>query len=232
MRAINLANAEKRDAKVGFEPKAKKGVISMKLPDGREKQNIQFFKTGQNMRKLLSQYNNTDAIREALISGDPEIDIENSGRFVNGTHRIYLTGDNEIAYSVLQMHVFYGNDGKEIERRELSKSASNIAVDIPLKWSGREFPKNEAARKFIFNKKYQLRHTSGITFDFLYNMAKHLHEQNTLMFIGGGRKGNEPLILNSGGEPYRGFLEGRVKGNSYCLILHLSSMEIKSIAGK
>ena len=230
MRAINLANAEKRDAKVGFEPKAKKSVISMKLPDGREKQNVQFFKTGQNMRNLLSQYNNTDAVREALISGDPEIDIENSGRFVNGTRRIYLTGNNEIAYSVLQMQVIYGNDGKEIERRDLSKSLSNIAVDIPLKWSGREFPKNEAVHKFVFNKKYQLRHTSGITFDFLYNMAKYLQEQNTMMFIGGGRKGNEPLILNSGGEPYRGFLEGRIKGNSYCLILHLSSMEMKSIA--
>ncbi len=30
------------------------------------------------------------------------------------------------------------------------------------------------------------------------------------MILGGG-KGNEPLIFNDGGKPYRGFLEGKVK---------------------
>jgi len=63
-------------------------------------------------------------------------------------------------------------------------------------------------------------------------MAKYLFEQNTMMYIGGGKKGTDPLILNAGGEPYRGFLEGRINGNSYCLILHLSSMEIKSVRGE
>ena len=47
------------------------------------------------------------------------------------------------------------------------------------------------------------------------------------MFVGAGEKGNEPLILNRGGIPYRGFLEGRVKGKSYCLILHLTNLELK-----
>jgi len=232
MRAINLANDQKRDAKVGFEPKPKKSAVRMVLPDGREKQNVQFLKTSDNMRTLLRQFSSTGAIREALISGDPEIDIEKSGRLINSTRRIYLTGDEKIAYSVSREQVFYGSDGKETERKELSKSPSNIAIDVPVKWSGKEFPKDEAIRKFVFSKKYQLRHTSGITFDFLYNMAKYLFEQNTMMYVGGGKKGNDPLILNAGGEPYRGFLEGRISGNSYCLILHLSSMEIKSIGGE
>jgi hypothetical protein len=183
------------------------------------------------MRSLLQEYGSLEKIREAIIKGDPEIDIESTSRFIKGTRRVYLTGKNEIAYSISQVQVQYSADGKETERRELSKSPSNIAVDIPIKWTGKEFPKDEAIRKFVFTKKYQLRHTSGLTFDFLFNMAKYLHDQNTMMFVGGGQKGTDPIILNAGGEPYRGFLEGRISGNSYCLILHLSSMEIKSITG-
>jgi len=231
MRAINLANEQKRDAKIGFEPKPKKSSIKMVLPDGREKKNVQFLKTRQNMNTLLSQYGDPNAIRDALVSGDPEVDIENCGRFIEGTRRIYLTGKNEIAYSVSMVQVLYDAGGKETERCDMSKSPSNIAIDVPIKWSGREFPKSEAIRKYVFSKKYQLRHTSGITFDFLFNMAKYLHEKRVLMFVGGGKKGTDPLVLCAGGEPYRGFLEGRINGNSYCLILHLSSMEIKTISG-
>jgi hypothetical protein len=33
--------------------------------------------------------------------------------------------------------------------------------------------------------------------------------------------------MNRGGRPYNAFLEGRVKGEAYCLILHLSNMELK-----
>jgi len=28
--------------------------------------------------------------------------------------------------------------------------------------------------------------------------------------------------------PYRGFLEGRTKGTEYCLLLHLSNIELKA----
>jgi hypothetical protein len=60
-------------------------------------------------------------------------------------------------------------------------------------------------------------------------MAKTLHETGSMMFVGGGKKGNEPLIMTRGGEPYRGFLEGRIQGDKYCLILHLTNMEMKVV---
>ena len=61
-------------------------------------------------------------------------------------------------------------------------------------------------------------------------MAKELHEKNSLMFLGGGKKGNDPLIITTGGLPYRGFLEGRIKDDIYCLILHLTNLELKEFA--
>jgi len=49
------------------------------------------------------------------------------------------------------------------------------------------------------------------------------------MMLGGGKSGKEPLVMNDGGKPYRAFLEGRVKGEKYCLILHLTDQELKPL---
>ncbi|GHU53281.1 hypothetical protein FACS189496_4520 [Bacilli bacterium] len=229
MRGINIANENKRDAKVGFEVRAKKSAITMKLSDGRERRNIKFIKTTGSITSLVKKYGDMRAAGNAIISDDPELDIEAAGKIITKTRKLYVSDENTAAYRVNLVQILYNPDGTEKERRDASKAVSNIAADIPVKWSGREFPKAEALRKFVFTKKYQLRHTSGITFDFLYDMAKQLHEHNALMFVGGGRKGNEPIILSTGGEPYRGFLEGRIDGDRYCLILHLTGMELRSL---
>jgi hypothetical protein len=67
-----------------------------------------------------------------------------------------------------------------------------------------------------------------LTFDFLYNISKDLHDKQSFMMIGGG-KGNEPITINDGGKPYRAFLEGKILKDSYCLIMHLSNQEYKAI---
>jgi hypothetical protein len=60
-------------------------------------------------------------------------------------------------------------------------------------------------------------------------MAKQLSTGNTMMFVGGGKKGSDPIVLSLGGTLYRGFLEGRVEGEKYCLILHLTNMEFRRL---
>jgi hypothetical protein len=52
------------------------------------------------------------------------------------------------------------------------------------------------------------------------------------MLLGAGPKGAQPLVLTRGGQQYRGFLEGRTQGSKYCLILHLSNMELKAAVPK
>lgn len=47
------------------------------------------------------------------------------------------------------------------------------------------------------------------------------------MLLAAGEGGKAPLVLQSNGSPYRGFLEGRVEGESFLLLLHLSAMELK-----
>ena len=62
-------------------------------------------------------------------------------------------------------------------------------------------------------------------------MAKTLEDSGKLMQIGAGPKGQQPLIFQTNGTPFRGFLEGRTEGETYKLVLHLSNLEIKSVGG-
>jgi hypothetical protein len=91
----------------------------------------------------------------------------------------------------------------------------------------RDLGADEAVHRFVFTNKKQLVHISGLTYDFLYAMAKDLDKRKALLLVRGGEKGESPVIMNRGGKPYNAFLEGRVDGDSYCLVLHLSNMELK-----
>lgn len=230
MREININNAKKRDAKVGFEARPQTKGVKMVLPDGRDRRNIKMIKSTAELDKLTQQYGGLRELGEAMIAGDPEVDTELVGKLLNRTHKLYLGADGKIAYRVNMVQVVRAPDGTEKERRDLTKAPSNVALEgLPIQWSGRKFPKESAIKKFVFTRKYQLRHTSGLTYDFLYDMARDLQESNSLMFVGAGKKGNEPIVLTTGGEPYRGFLEGRVEGDKYCLILHLTNMEVRPL---
>ena len=90
-------------------------------------------------------------------------------------------------------------------------------------------PKSKIYNKLVFNKKYQIKHINGLTYDFLFDMAKELSDKDALMMMGGGASGKEPLVMNDGGKPYRAFLEGRIKADKYCLILHLTDQELKPL---
>jgi hypothetical protein len=231
MRTINLNNDKKRDAVVGLESGAKKAAVRFVLPDGRERRNVKFVKTTANAATLLEQHGDMLAVGRALLDNDAETDRETVGRLIPKTRKLYMNPDGSIAYRVNLIQAVYNPDGSEKERRELAKAQANISGEIPLQWTGRKFPKAEAVRRFVFTRCYRVCHTNGLSYDFLYGMAKQLAEDAALMFVGGGKKGSDPIVLASGGEPYRGFLEGRVEGDKYLLLLHLTNMELKPLPG-
>ena len=114
-------------------------------------------------------------------------------------------------------------------RLEQSTEA-NIAVDgLPLRWTGKLIPRQKALRMFMFKKSYQVQHVNGLTYDFLFDMAKKLAETDSMMLLGGGSKGVDPVVMANGGTSYRAFLEGRIDGDKYTLILRLTNMELKPI---
>ena len=88
-------------------------------------------------------------------------------------------------------------------------------------------PRAELVRRFVIKRTLQIRHDSGITYDYLYKMARELDEAGVVVLLGAGEKGREPLRFSQNSAPYQGFLEGRVDGERYKLLLHLSDMELK-----
>jgi hypothetical protein len=231
MREINITNANKRDAKVGFEASIPEKKIKFILKDGAEKKSIKLLKTTLDIElsSLVKKYDNLDNLSAVLISEDPEIDYERSGMMMSDLKKVYGDENNKVVYQIHLEEIIKNPDNTVKETRARIETAGNIDIDVPLNWTGKMVPKEQAIRSFVFARKYQLKHVNGLTYDFLYDIAKTLDEQKSMMLIGAGKKGIEPLIFQNGGTPYRAFLEGRVKGQQYLLLIHLTNLEIKEL---
>jgi hypothetical protein len=165
---------------------------------------------------------------QALIDGDPEIDMEVVGKLIEGTQSMLLSSSGEPLFAApLILEITYGPDGTEVDRREPVEVPATVNDAVPLRWTGRKLEKNEVVRKFAFRRSLQLQHVDGVTFDFLYAMAKELDEEGVMVLLGAGASGKDPMVMQMNGAPYRGFLEGRIDGEQYLLLLHLSNMELK-----
>lgn len=229
MRKINISNEKRRDALIGFELNSAKNSCHYRTLSGKEVSSRRFLRYSEKTasEKLFAQHPD---FADSLINGDPEIEMELAGKELEDLTKVYLSTDDKVVYSACLMENIYAPDGSKKECKEAVSQLANIADEaLPLRWTGKLFPKVQAVRKFIFSRTYQLRHVNGLTFDFLYEMAKKLHDSNALMLIGGGEKGTAPLMMTNNGTPYRGFLEGRINGESYCLLLHLTNLELKGI---
>ena len=233
MRKINIANEKKRDAILGFEAKPTRPKVKQVLKDGSEKKNVKILKSTleTDISGLSNKFSDLEDLSQEIIKSDVECDIETTGLKLGPTKKIYAGKDNKPVFNVKLVEIIKDNKGEEKSRKSYDPKESNVAIEtLPISWSGKFMPKATAVKKFVFAKHYQIRHVNGLTYDFLFDMAKELHEKNALMFLGGGKKGNEPLIITTGGLPYRGFLEGRIKDDIYCLILHLTNLELKEFA--
>ena len=230
MRKINLSNDVKRDAEVAFGTTFHRESPVYKTDDGKKSVNERRVRATMKTtdEALLAQYG--EGLADALIAGDPEVDMEQFGLKVEGLKKVYVTPEQKVAYGVsLNEHVYLA-DGTEKEVRPEQSTTANIALDgQPLRWTGKLIPRQKAMRMFMFKKSYQVQHVNGLTYDFLFDMAKKLADADAMMLVGGGQKGIDPIVMANGGTPYRAFLEGRVDGDKYALILRLTNMELKSV---
>ena len=230
-RYIHIADAKNRDAEVLFTSKTKKPLVHAVTAEGIEVQTLRVLKgTAKNSYEgMLKQLGEAEAIAQAMLQGDPEIDLQLTGRFIQGSTKVYVDSDLKPVARIHRKEIVHAPDGSVKEERIPKELLSNILTDHAIKGS-KLFPKKDVYNKFVFAKKYQLHHVNGLTFDFLFDIAKELHEKESLMMVGGGAKGSEPLVFQDGGKTYRAFLEGRVKGQAYVLLLHLTNLELKAVS--
>lgn len=234
MGTINISNHKGRDAVVGSLSVLKPVKVRWLDEQGRQVQSGRVMKahSAHDLAALEAKAGAREKVAQMLIDGDPEVDMEAFGAMLKESSRVYIDPDGKVVRKVRQFEVIKNPDGSERERRPRKIAQPNAATETPLKWTGKLMKKAEVYNKFVFAKKRQIVHVNGLTYDFLYGMAKELESAQSLMLLGAGEKGNQPLVLTRGGQQYRGFLEGRTQGDKYCLILHLSNMELKGAPGE
>ena len=233
MANINLTDPRKRDAVVKAESISPRNRVRYVGPKGGASYTRKVLKStvDHDYDSLLTEAkDDPEKLAQLLIESDLEVDKEVFGRFLWNVSRVYINEDETVTYRIQQNEVIYSPEGKFVERRQRERAEANVDSDIPLSWTGKKIDKDEAIRRYVFSSKLQIVHINGLTYDFLYGMAKELSELNSLMLLGGGKSGKEPLVFRRGSTPYRGFLEGRVKDDSYILLLHLSNSELKNVA--
>ncbi len=226
-RKLHLTNSKGRNATVVF--------LSLKAPDGP--------KLGLPGKKVtFKRYLSTtppglhaamekefgDDYGQELIDGDPEVDMEEVGRRIGEVSQVYLSEAGDVMHAPPKVvEVITGPDGEEKERRDWEDKQANVNDELPIRWTGKKMDKADAVRRFVFGRVIQISHMDGLTYDYLYGIAKELADEGQMVVMGGGKKGKDPLVFQTNGTPYRAFLEGRIDGPKYQLLLHLSNMELR-----
>ena len=227
MKKIHIANATSRNSIIsGVAVTTEIDLIMGK--DGKQAEFKRFVSAGEKKldADLFAQFKGEYS--KQLIESDPEIDFENVGRFIEDTQGVLLNSKGEPLFAAPAIvEVVLDASGNEVSRGAPKEVAPTMNETIPLRWTGKKMPKSEVVRKFVFKRTMQLVHNDGVTFDFLFNMAKELATENVMVLLAAGPQGKDPIILQVNGSPYRGFLEGRVEGDKFLLLLHLSNMELK-----
>ena len=229
LKEIHIANEKKRDANVRFVSLIKEGDPIFNYKGKNVKNARLLIGSGETSEDvLLDKYSKN--LADKILKEDVDIDIEVAGKRIGDIDRIFLNSKKEILYAPPKVkEILFDKEGKEIKKQDPKEVVSNVRDDTPpLQWTGKFYKREEVLSKFVISKSIQLKHVDGLTYEFLYDMAKTLDEKKSLILLGGG-SGKDPLIFQTNGTSYRGFLDGRINKKQYQLILRLSNMELKKV---
>jgi len=177
--------------------------------------------------RLRAQHGDPELIAQALLTGNPEVDVETVGREVGPCDRVFIDGQGKPLYSARPVEVLYDGSGVETARRDPVEVPANLAPDAPPFWSGKLLSRDEAVRRYAFTRAWQVRHTNALEYDFLFGLAAYLEQQNSLALVGSGHRGTGPLITARNATPMKGLLDGRTRRDQYLLVLHLAAFELR-----
>lgn len=231
MRYIKLTDAKKRDARVQYISPRKIKRGNYRNSEGEEVRSYRFINDtdSHNPQNLLAMHEETEKLAEELINDDPEIDLEKVGRMIDYANQVWIAEGGKVLYSAKMVDIVYTPEGDVKSTEDFEDREPTVVDDVALPWTGKLMPISAVLNKFVLLRKRQICHLDGLTFDFLYDIAKTLHEKESMLYLGGGPAGKDPLIFQRNGTPFRGFLEGRIKDDSYLLILHLSNLELMKV---
>jgi len=188
---------------------------------------------------FIKSLKNDEDLLETFMERDEEVNLELTGKRIARTSTILLTSDEELCYNFTEYEIKKdrkGNvipceqcDGVYCEHRIKNQIYGNVnSEESPISWiKSYMLDKRDALRDWSFDRSYQIVHTNGLTYDFLYKIAEKLHKTNKVVFVAPIiDKKPEKLVIRTGQLPFYGWLEGRIEGDKYALILHGTTFKI------
>src|SRR5215470_2530371 len=141
MPQIHLANSKGRNAMVTTETVASALEVRWLDPDGKPAKPARILRgtLDRDAAALARKLGGADKISEALVSGDPEVDLESYGQMLGPTSRVYLDADGQLVTHVDEVEIVRNPDGTEKERRPRKATVANTTAEVPLRWSGKLF---------------------------------------------------------------------------------------------
>lgn len=228
MRSIHLADASSRDAYLRF-VSVRAPAPPQRVVDGKPVAMRRLLAAGEanTHEALVAAHGET--LGQALIDGDPELDLELIGRPIERTSTVFLDSKRQILRMAPDLvEVILDPFGHEKERRAPEDRVANVSEEIPVRFTKTRISRGAAVRRFAFSRTLQLWHTDGLTYEFLHGIAAELDAADEMVLLAAGEKARDPLVLQLNGLPWRAFLEGRVNDSGYCLLLRLSNLELKA----
>lgn len=221
IRRLRLADHQGREAVVALLPVHPTTPIQYQGSDGQPIQHRRRIKLPT--ERIDPPGADPDDISRALIDGDPDVDIELTGRTTGPCERRWQDQDGQPCYAPSYVEVRSHADGTECERRPLPMRPANLVTARPRVWSGVVRLRTDVIRTEIFTRAYQVAHTTALEFDFLFALAQYLQDGAVMAQVGSGVHGTGVLRCERNGLPYRGWLDGRVGVDGYQLVLYLAS---------
>lgn len=232
---INLKDQEGRDASVAVASIRHRKDHQMVAPSGDGHVEITFRKYLQTTEPCLIgalTEQHGDDLGRLIAEEDPEVDMEQVGRFIGDTSTVFLASSGEVLYAAPRLEeVRLNPSGEIVNQREPVDHEANTQDENPVAATKKVFSKIEFARSFLISRTIQVRHTDGLTYEWLQKWARDLADRGEVQLIAAGPKENQPLRFQRNGTPHRAFLEGRVDGDRYKLLMHLSNMPLKRDVG-
>jgi hypothetical protein len=100
MGQINIANSAGRDAVVTIQSMRSAARVRWLDEYGRQASSVRVVKATRGLEWLKETHGDLTEIGRALVAGDPEIDLENTGRFLRHTSRVYVGPNRQVVRRV------------------------------------------------------------------------------------------------------------------------------------
>ncbi len=236
---IHLTGEDPRkDTKVRAYRRMRKRDKIVQSEEGKKVENVKIavFTAGN---QLIAQILDDKNVLDDILNKDDELDLEIAGKIITKTSTLLVNSKNYPCYNFMEYEIIRNREGKIVpceqcgeiycSHRVKKQTKENINQDKnPVRWiKVAELNKLEALKKWSFSVSYQLRHVDGLTYQFLYDIAKTLQEKNIMVLMAPIQdKKPQKLVLRNGGKPFYGWLEGRIEGEKYALILHRTTLRL------